>query len=208
MAQAQRIVEAARRLTEAKGDSFTTQEVVKEAGVALQTFYRHFAGKDQLILALLEDMIAESCQVYEEQARELPTALDRLRHHVTVPAMRSITADRNAGARFITGEHWRLHRLFPEELAQANKPFTDLIAREVRAAQAEGTLAPQDADRDAWLVTKLVLTVYHHYAYAPADLPAEDIAEHLWGFCLAALGGAQGPAPAPAAGGSPDEEGA
>ena len=59
--QAQAIVAAARRLIAERGERFTTQELVKEAGVALQTFYRLFGGKDQLLLAVFEDLIAESC---------------------------------------------------------------------------------------------------------------------------------------------------
>jgi TetR/AcrR family transcriptional regulator len=47
--QQQGIIDAARRLIIAQGSSFTTQDLIKEAGVALQTFYRHFAGKDQLL---------------------------------------------------------------------------------------------------------------------------------------------------------------
>ena len=68
--QATLIVRAARRLITERGDRFTTQELVKEAGVALQTFYRIFGGKDQLLLAVFEDMIAESCAQYEEAARQ------------------------------------------------------------------------------------------------------------------------------------------
>ena len=35
------------RLVVERGDNFTTQDLIKEADVALQTFYRHFGGKDQ-----------------------------------------------------------------------------------------------------------------------------------------------------------------
>ncbi|WP_138985403.1 helix-turn-helix domain-containing protein, partial [Mycobacterium avium] len=49
--QVRLMLDAALRLIREKGDSFTTQELVKEAGVALQTFYRYFATKDELLLA-------------------------------------------------------------------------------------------------------------------------------------------------------------
>ncbi len=81
--QAQLIVDAGRRLIVERGDRFTTQELVKEAGVALQTFYRLFAGKDQLLLAVFEDLIAESCALYEAAALELPDPVTRLRFYVT-----------------------------------------------------------------------------------------------------------------------------
>jgi TetR/AcrR family transcriptional regulator len=66
------MVDAAKRLIAQKGSGFTTQELAREAGVALQTFYRQFGGKDQLLLATLEDMHAEQAAAYEEAARDIP----------------------------------------------------------------------------------------------------------------------------------------
>ena len=58
-----RCVDARRRAAAhpRKGDAFTTQELVKEAGVALQTFYRYFASKDELLLAVIADAMADAC---------------------------------------------------------------------------------------------------------------------------------------------------
>ena len=61
--QAQAIVAAARRLIAERGDQFTTQELVKEARVSLQTFYRIFGGKDQLLLAVFHIFTHDALQV-------------------------------------------------------------------------------------------------------------------------------------------------
>jgi TetR/AcrR family transcriptional regulator len=189
MEQAKVVVDAARRLIAERGDRFTTQELVKEAGVALQTFYRLFGGKDQLLLAVFEDLIAEFCAHYEEAARDLPDPVARLRFYITTAAAASI-GDANAGvdAQFITAQHWRLSQLFPDEMAHATQHFTDLVERQVVLATAEGLLAPRDPQRDAWFVTKLVMAVFHNYAFAgpPPDTATVD---ELWQFCLGALGG-------------------
>lgn len=188
MEQAKAVVDAARRLIAERGDRFTTQELVKEAGVALQTFYRLFAGKDQLLLAVFDDLIAESCAQYEEAARELPDPVTRLHFYITA-ALRTLDAgDGGIGPRFVTSEHWRLHQLFPEEMDQATQPFTDLVARQLELATAEGLLAPKDVERDAWFVTKLVMAVFHHYAFADAVSDVAAVREQLWTFCCAALG--------------------
>lgn len=191
MRQAKVIVDAARRLIATKGERFTTQELIKEAHVALQTFYRHFAGKDQLLIAVLADLIAEAATHYEQRARLLPDPLARLRYYV-VAALRTLDNDSegdNVGPRFITAEHSRLHQFFPQEVAEATWPFAELMLREIRAAEAEGLLAPADAERDAWHVTRLVMATYHHYAFVATEETGEEIGEHLWAFCLAALGG-------------------
>jgi AcrR family transcriptional regulator len=186
--QAEAIVAAARRLIVERGDQFTTQELVKEAGVALQTFYRIFGGKDRLLLAVFEDLIAESCVGYERAAEALPDPLARLHYYVSVTVGSVNVASYGIGPRFVTAEHWRLHQLFPEEMAHATQHFTDLVARQLQLADEEGLLASNDVQRDAWFVTKLVMAVFHHYAYEEADDP-EAIAEQLWQFCLRGLGG-------------------
>ena len=185
--QAQAIVKAARRLIAERGERFTTQELVKEAGVALQTFYRLFAGKDQLLLAVFEDMIAESCAQYEEAARELPDPVARLRFYVTAAQQSAIAGTADIGPRFVTAEHWRLYQLFPDEMSRATQPFTDLVTRELEAAVAQGSLRSADPAGDAWFVTKLVMAVFHHYAFAESDPGTRQVGDDLWDFCLRAL---------------------
>jgi hypothetical protein len=88
----------------------------------------------------------------------------------------------------VTSEHWRLQRLFPAEIDHATQPFTDLLAGEIKAGADAGLLRSADPDQDAWLISRLVMAVFHHYAYAaPAE---EEIGEMVWRFCLAALGAA------------------
>jgi AcrR family transcriptional regulator len=186
--QAQAIVAAARRLITERGDQFTTQDLVKEAGVALQTFYRIFGGKDRLLLAVFEDLIGESCADYERAAASLPDPITRLHFYITVTVGSVGEATYGIGPRFVTAEHWRLHQLFPEEMAHATQHFTDLVMRQLVLANEEGLLSSVDPERDAWYVTKLVMAVFHHYAYADEPIDTSAIAEELWEFCLRALG--------------------
>jgi TetR/AcrR family transcriptional regulator len=187
--QAQAIVAAARRLIAERGDQFTTQELVKEAGVALQTFYRIFGGKDQLLLAVFEDLIAESCVYYEEAARDLPDPVARLHFYVTVTVRGLGEGDLDIGPRFTTAEHWRLYQLFPSEMTHATQHFADLVARQLVLANEEKLLASADPERDAWFITKLVMAVFHHYSYAEGELDTTAIGEDLWTFCHRAIGG-------------------
>jgi len=185
--QAEAIVAAARRLIAERGDQFTTQELVKEARVALQTFYRIFGGKDQLLLAVFEDLIGESCVEFEAQARDLPDPIARLRYYVTV-TVADLGGDRDdVGPRFVTAEHWRLSQLFPDEMSHATQHFTDLVARQIVLANEEGLLESSDPRRDAWFITKLVMAVFHHYAFAEAG-DARVTGYELWAFCARAIG--------------------
>ena len=183
------MLDAALRLIREKGDSFTTQELVKEAGVALQTFYRYFASKDELLLAVIADAMADACSRWEVAASELPDPIARLHFYITtVIADLDDEVGEGGTARFVVSTHWRLHRIFPAELAEAEKPFVDLLLTEITAATKTGLLAPPNPEWDAWFITELIRAVYFYYAYAPREADAQ---ERLWEFCLAALGGHQ-----------------
>ncbi len=191
MEQARHIVDAAQRLLATQG-GFTTQELAKEADVALQTFYRYFGSKDELLLAVFEESIAEGCELMRERAAALTDPIDRLHFFITGAVKEGDLPDGDIAAmeRHMTSEHYRLHQLFPEELARASQPFTDMLVPEIEAAAAAGLLAPADVERDAWFVNQLVTATFHHRAFAPDDgSPASD-PEALWAFCVRALGGA------------------
>lgn len=187
--QVRSMLDAALRLIREKGDSFTTQELVKEAGVALQTFYRYFASKDELLLAVIADAMADACAQWEAAASELPDPLARLRFYITA-VIEVLDSEGGEGgtARFVVSTRWRLHRIFPTELAEAEKPLADLLLTEINAATEAGLLHPTNPEWDAWFIVELVRAVYHYYAYAPRE---HDAQERLWEFCLAALGGTQ-----------------
>jgi TetR/AcrR family transcriptional regulator len=187
--QVRSMLDAARRLIRDK-DDFTTQELVVEAGVALQTFYRYFASKDELLLALIGDAMTEACDRWAEAAAELPDPMERLRFYITAPLERFHGDSHDAAAmRFIVSTHWHLHRIFPKELAEAEKPFVDLILAEINSAADGGLLHPRNPDWDAWFVVELLRSVNHYYAYAAKTGDDLNVTkENLWQFCRAALG--------------------
>jgi TetR/AcrR family transcriptional regulator len=185
--QAKSIVAAARRLVEAKGSNFTTQELIKEAGIALQTFYRYFPAKDYLLLAVIEDVIDENCAAFREEAQKLPDPVDRLRYYLTATVQ--ALAVPGSGPSFITSEHFRLQTRYPAEVSRATQPFTDLLVEQIKEAVATGRLHPPDPEYAAWLITQLSMAVFHHYDCAGLDEPIDLVADKVWAFCFAALSG-------------------
>jgi TetR/AcrR family transcriptional regulator len=202
--QVRSIVAAARRLTESNGPSFTTQELIKEAGIALQTFYRCFSGKDSLLLAVIEDIIDENCGLFREQARELSDPVERLHFYITA-TVRGLATPRSSPS-FMTSEHFRLQTLYPAEVSRATQPYTDLLVEEIREAIAVGRIHPRDPEYAAWLLTQLTMSVFHHYDCAGLDEPVDEIADRLWAFCFAAINGDDA-SPKSASGRSPTRKG-
>jgi len=182
----QAILDAALRLIAKQGEHFTTQDLIKEAGVALQTFYRQFGGKDRLLVSVIGELIKGHCQRLERQGRSIGDPAERLRVYIS-STIDGLAAARQPGARFITSQHWRLLQKLPTEMAEATRPFTDLLTDLLRDGKKDGALAPRDIERDAWLIGNLVMAVFHHAAFAPDDPLATAAAEELADFCLSAV---------------------
>jgi TetR/AcrR family transcriptional regulator len=187
--QVRLMLDAARRLIREK-DDFTTQELVVEAGVALQTFYRYFASKDELLLAVIGDAMTEACDRWGAAAAEITDPMDRLRFFVTAPLEQfDGEGHEAAGIRFVTATHWHLHRVFPNELAEAGKPYVDLMVAEVNNAADSGLLRPRNPEWDAWFIVELLRSICHYYAYAATGEDDLDVTkENVWQFCRMALG--------------------
>ncbi|HLH64548.1 MAG TPA: helix-turn-helix domain-containing protein [Solirubrobacteraceae bacterium] len=62
------LIEAAQRLFAGRGLSVTLDDIAAEAGVNVATAYRHFANKQQLATAFLEDKIAAAVAIAEGAA--------------------------------------------------------------------------------------------------------------------------------------------
>lgn len=184
--QAREIIAAAETLMRGGDLEFTVQRLVAEAGIALQTFYRYFSGKDELLLAVLEEEIASGTRDIAAAAAEADP-LVRLRSIVMQILQRPINDEPPVSARMVTSLHLRLQERYPSAVDEAMRPFAELVREVVDEAAAAGLVAPIDPERDAWLITRIVVAMHHHRAAVPDDKDADASAEHVWTFCLGAL---------------------
>lgn len=187
--QARSIVDATYRVLNANGGHFTVNDVAREAGVALQTLYAYFGGRDELMMAVFEDMILNETRRYQEACEAIEDPVDRLYLGITAALDRRRPGELAIEQRFLTSEYWRLCELFPHEMAAATEPFARNAERHLRDAADRGSLHPNDPERDAWLITKLVLGVYHDQVFSPPGSSAADVGRALWAFCYTAVGG-------------------
>lgn len=186
MLRAQQIVQAARRLIDSGGGDFTTHQLAREAGIAIQTLYKHFAGKDEVMLAVLEDVIGDSMDQLRAQGAAIADPVERLRFYVFA-TMGSL--DEPGSGPQIPVEHWRLVQLYPDEVEQARQPVADLFAAALREAQEAGRLAPADVGHAAALTNQLLLAEFHQHSFATTRESSAVVAARLWAFLLPAYGG-------------------
>ena len=103
------------------------------------------------------------------------------RRHITSVVDQLVAfPDSGAYAQVVATEHWRLSRLFPDGVALATKPYTDLLHSEISAATDAGVLRSSNPEHDAWLTSQLVMSVFHHHSCSAETDPT--LAADLWRY--------------------------
>jgi len=183
----ERCVAAARELAnETTSAAFTVAQVAARAGLSLKSFYRCFPGKDELLLALLEDdshigarVLAERIAVNDDPGAALHAYVTELFGLASLPG-----AVGYAGV--LVREHRRLSERHPLELRVALAPLVELLADKIAA-----TTDTRDAARDAETMFRMLLQGIDDLIVGRAG-DAAELAEYLWGFCRHGLAGARG----------------
>jgi len=178
----ERLVDAARALANETGSAaFTVAQVASRAGVNLKGFYRYFASKDDLLVALLEEDSRLGSDLVRAQVDEHSDSQARLRAAVT-GALELITWPGALGyAGVLIREHRRLAESRPEELHGALAPLIDVLADAVQGAVDAGVAVAADPRRVARTMFALVLEAIHDVVLGRAEPLAE--AEFVWAFC-------------------------
>ncbi|HSO96318.1 MAG TPA: TetR/AcrR family transcriptional regulator [Acidimicrobiia bacterium] len=189
----ERLVDAARDLANETGSAaFTVAQVAARAGVSLKVFYRCFAGKDDLLVALLEEDSRLGASILRDRVdqqgdRDGP---GRIQAYVT-GVFELLTLPGALGyAGLLVREERRLAESRPEDLQRALAPMIDLLTTEIEAAAASGAASSADPTRDARAVFALLLDGIHEVARGGAQ-PLE-VAAFLWRFCWGGLHGTKG----------------
>jgi AcrR family transcriptional regulator len=175
------LVAAAQDLSQ-NGD-FTVKEVADRAGVAVQTFYRHFGSKDELVLAVIEENLAAGARGITETMSSIADPLDRLE-----AMFRFMLGTRSSPSlRFHARERVRLSESYAAEVEAAYSPIRMLFIDALSQVAAAGEANPIDLERDADVVMHILLSYAHMLASHAIPGNEEQIVDHLWGFCSAAL---------------------
>jgi TetR/AcrR family transcriptional regulator len=191
VARMERLVEAARQLANAQASAaFTVAQVADAARCSLKGFYRCFASKDELLLALLEDDSRVGANLLRQSIENASTPKARLRAYV-VGMFEMLTHPGAIGyAGVLVREHRRLSEEHPDELDAALAPLVDVLVAEIADAHQRGAIHAIDPVRDAHATFALVLTGIHDVTLG--RVAPLDVAAHVWQFVWRGLGGEGG----------------
>jgi AcrR family transcriptional regulator len=189
-------VAAATQLLREKGTTdFTVQDVIDRSRMSIRTFYKYFASKEDLLVAVYETVVAkEAVPRLRKRIGRFRDPMLRLRAYIE--GLVELTTKTGPVGRTLTNYQNRLAESRPTDLATAMKPQFDLLVELIgdiaRTRPLRRDLTVETAAR---LTHYTVLAAVHNRALGAEgafDIPAETI----WQFCVAGMGFALGGAPA------------
>jgi AcrR family transcriptional regulator len=166
---------------------FTVLEVVERSKTSLRSFYQHFSTKDELLLALIDKIMAESTRRWRRETDGL-AGLDALRvliDRICTPAESTTQDSINRGLTFYN-DH--LAETLPVEYARVLLPLHQLIQDILNRGIAEATFRPDlDVDSSAALIMQSVLGAMRLRVLGVElnGVPIE--ARHIYDFCVRGL---------------------
>ena len=145
----QQFLEAAQEIILEKGSTdFTVQEVVDRSRQSLRSFYQHFGGKHELLLALFENALRNSADEIRAAAAARPDPLAGLEIAIRMLFDSSLPGPSSRHPLF-TEFATQLLVSYPTEVRSAHEPmlavFAELMARLDKAGQLRGDLRPRRA---------------------------------------------------------------
>ena len=187
----QRFLDAAQSLITREGTTdFTVQQVVEASNQSLRSFYQHFDGKHELLLALFEDALRRATDQIRAAAYVPEDPLDRVK--VAVQLLFELSRPDPAARRpLFTDFAPRLLISHPAEVRGAHAPLltllTDLLTEAEQAHVLRSGISPR---RAAALTMQTVMFVAQSAVVADnEDLPVIS-AEEVWDFCAKGFAGA------------------
>ena len=174
-------------LAETGRTDFTVLEVVERSKTSLRSFYQHYSTKDELLLALIDTIMAESTKHWRAETEDLPAAeaMRVLIDRICTPAESTKQDSINRG---LTYYNDHLAESLPTEYSRVLSPLHQLIGEILERGIAEGAFRTDLAvETTAALIMQAVLGAMRLRSLG-AELNGVPITgTHIYDFCVRGL---------------------
>jgi len=188
-ARSDRFVSAAIKLLQEKGSvDFTVQDVVERSRMSIRTFYKYFASKDDLLVAVYETVVARDT-VPRLRERVAKFKEPQLRFRACVEALVELAGTKEVrAARTLTNYGNRLAETRPADLERAMKPQVDLLVELIEDMARTRPLRRDLTVESAARLTNYTLLGAVHDRVRGVEGAAEIPARAIYQFCLSGMG--------------------
>jgi AcrR family transcriptional regulator len=175
-------------MRDGQGTNPRVSEIVAQAGLSNQAFYRHFRSKDELLLAILDDGLRQLVGYLEHQMAKETSGLGQVRRWVEGILAQAVNPAAAEATRGVVVNTARLGQLFPEEFRRSEEVIKTPVRTAIETAREQGELSVADPDRDAEVAYRLAMGTMQT-SLANGRRPSKADVAHLVGFVVAGLQG-------------------
>jgi AcrR family transcriptional regulator len=165
----------------------TITEILDEAGLSNQAFYRHFESKDEFLLAIVDDGLRQLLNYLEHELAKAETPVERIRCWVRGVLTQSIRHDAAEATRGVLASSSHLRYTAAEEFARCEEVLERPLREALSDAQQDGTIGPRELERDVRAIYQLIIGWTEVAVARQSPTTDQDVA-HLTQFVLDALG--------------------
>jgi AcrR family transcriptional regulator len=183
----QRLFRAALRVMRVNGYAEAQiGDILAEAGLGTRAFYRHFASKDDLVIALFEDNASTTAARLEARIAAAPTADEQLLAWIDEMLDLGYDQRRSARAQLFAASAARVASADAERriLDRLHAPLVEVLRRGAASGEFRSTTPEQDAAS----VQALVWVFFETAVLGRPVLGRDEARAHVLRFCRPALG--------------------
>jgi AcrR family transcriptional regulator len=188
LARSSRFLAAALELVEESGRAdFTIQTLIDRSNLSLRAFYQHFAGKEELLLALYENVTSQFTEGIRQEVAAADGPMDQLEAFCRGFLSRAESSEK-VGGRVMTIYNLSLEIERPEDFAKIWEPHQRLLTK-ILTACSRADLVRKDLT-PAQLTTLLnsTLTALAQIGVFRLGVKGAKLSEdQLWTWCRQAL---------------------
>ncbi len=153
-----RLIEAAFRVIERTGHlEPRVADILAEAGLSNQAFYRHFSSKHALLVAVLDEGIQGLADHLETRMAAAESPEDAVRAWIRGMGAQALRPDAARASRPFALARGRLVESFPVEVAESERRVTAPLRRAIDAAREAGAMTGVDPDVEAEAIYRLMM---------------------------------------------------
>ncbi|MGH9058019.1 MAG: TetR/AcrR family transcriptional regulator [Acidimicrobiales bacterium] len=175
-----RFIRAAAGLLRERGrPDFTVQEVVERSGMSLRSFYHHFATKDDLLLALIEESVRSHHKRVRAAVAKFDDPIDQLQALVTT--YYGGPEDDDPASKGMAIFHLHLAESRSAEYMATFEPQTDLLVEIFEQGRQRGQIRTDlQAEKLAAFVTQVLASAINTRVLGVQGRGAPLTADDLW----------------------------
>ncbi len=193
LARSSRFLATALELVEETGRAdFTIQTLIDRSNLSLRAFYQHFAGKDELLLALYENVTSQFTESIRHEVASADGPMEQLEAFCRGVLSRA-ESSKAVGGRVMTIYNLSLEIERPEDFAKVWEPHLRLLTKILTACARAGLVRKDLTPAQLTTLLNTTLTALAQIGvFHLGGKEAKLTEDQLWAWCKQAVSPPEG----------------